>query len=261
MKFFITLTLISTLITGHSNANTLSVAEIVNRTNLNAFYQGDDGMGKARMKIIDAQGRVQVRQFYLLRRDIEEGGDQQFLIAFSRPSDVKGMIFRVEKHTQSDDDRWLYLPALDLVKRISASDKRTSFVGSHFFYEDISGRNTTLDNFTLQSQTDTHYLIKAVPKNPKTVEFKHYLLEINKSLMLPTKISYTNTNNEVYRIIEAKKIITIDDYPTVISSQVSLPLTGARTLMQFKGIQYNNKIPPHIFSERSLRHPPKRWLK
>jgi len=249
------------LLAHHGHSEELSVDDIIKRTNLTAFYQGKDGSSAARMKIIDEQGRVQMRQFHVLRRDIEDGGDQQFLISFSRPSDVKGMMFRVEKHVANDDDRWLYLPALDLVKRISASDKRTSFVGSHFYYEDISGRNTSLDNFELIKETDSYYFIKATPKNPSIVEFKSYVVEIKKDIMLPTKISYTNANNTVYRIIEAKKIKEINGFATVVSSQVSLPLTGARTLMQFKGVKYDNGIPANVFSERSLRNPPKRWFK
>lgn len=239
----------------------INVNDIIAKTNLKAFYQGDDASAIARMKIIDEQGRTQMRQFNILRRDIEDGADQQFLISFSRPSDVKGMMFRVEKHTKTDDDRWLYLPALDLVKRISASDKRTSFVGSHFYYEDISGRNTTLDNFTLLSQTDKNYVIKAVPKDPSLVEFVSYLITIEKATMLPINIRYTNKNGDVYRIIEAKKIKDIDGFSTVTSSQITLPLTGARTLMQFKGIKYNNGLPANVFTERSLRNPPKRWFK
>jgi len=242
-------------------AKTVSVNDIITQTNLSAFYQGEDARAVARMKIIDNQGRIQIRQFNILRRDIKDGGDQQFLIAFSRPSDVKGMMFRVEKHTTNHDDRWLYLPALDLVKRISASDKRTSFVGSNFYYEDISGRNTTLDNFTLVSQSANQYVINAVPKDASAVEFVSYQLTIDKSSMLPIKISYTNNTGAIYRIIEALSIKVIDGFHTVTSSRVSLPLTGARTLMQFKGIKYNNDLPSSVFSERSLRNPPTRWFK
>jgi len=265
MKYLSLMTLttvfLMSMLASASQATPMSVDDIIAKTNLSAFYQGNDALAVARMKIIDNQGRIQLRQFNILRRDINDGGDQQFLIAFSRPSDVKGMMFRVEKHTTTHDDRWLYLPALDLVKRISASDKRTSFVGSNFYYEDISGRNTTLDNFTLLSQTANQYVINAVPKDASAVEFVSYQLTIDKLSMLPVKISYTNNTGAIYRIIEALNIKVIDGFHTVTSSKVSLPLTGAHTLMQFKGIKYNNNLPSSVFSERSLRIPPKRWFK
>src|SRR6056297_3027565 len=112
------------------------------------------------MLITDSQGRRQLRQFTVLRRDVAEGGDQEFLVVFSRPSDVRGTVYLVEKHVDRDDDRWLYLPGLDLVKRISAGDKRTSFVGSHYFYEDVSGRLPSADRHELVETTDEHYVLR-----------------------------------------------------------------------------------------------------
>jgi len=57
----------------------------------------------------------------ILRRDVADGGDQKFYVYFLEPADVRKMVYMVWKHTDRDDDRWLYLPALDLVKRIAAS--------------------------------------------------------------------------------------------------------------------------------------------
>jgi hypothetical protein len=38
----------------------------------------------------------------------------------------------------SDDDQWLYLPALRRVRRIASSNRASSFVGSEFTYEDLT---------------------------------------------------------------------------------------------------------------------------
>ena len=128
---------------GLANANeavteksSASADQIVEASNLAAYYAGGDGKSMARLTIVDSNSREQQRIFTILRKDIADGGDQLFLVVFSRPADIKGTSFLVHKHPQTEDDRWLYLPALDLVKRISAGDKRTSFVGSHYFYED-----------------------------------------------------------------------------------------------------------------------------
>jgi hypothetical protein len=131
----------SCLLTGPLAAQNLTdVQEIVERANLAAYYAGDDGRARVRMTITDAQGRERIRQFVILRRDISEGGDQDYALLFERPADVRNTVFIVHKHVGKNDDRWLYLPDLDLVKRIAAGDERTSFVGSHFVYEDVSGR-------------------------------------------------------------------------------------------------------------------------
>ncbi len=227
-----------------------------------AYYAGDDGRSQARMMIVDSQGRKQVRQFTILRKDVEDNGDQKMLVFFSRPTDVKDTVFRVEKHTDAnqDDDRWLYLPALDLVKRISAGDKRTSFVGSHFFYEDVSGRATSEDNFELVEDGAQQLILKATPKNPDSVEFAHYVVKIDKSTAIPMAIEFFKSDGQVYRTVEAVKVETIQGHPTVVRSKVSDVQSGGYTLMEFRNSEYDLGIPDDVFSERSLRTPPKQWL-
>ena len=87
----------------------------------------------------------------MTRRTLQEGGEQRYFIFFHRPPDVRDMAFLVWKYPGRDDDRWLYVPALKLVRRIAASDKHTSFVGSDFSYEDVSGR---------EPEDDTHKLLR-----------------------------------------------------------------------------------------------------
>ncbi|MDF2180088.1 outer membrane lipoprotein-sorting protein [Aliiglaciecola sp. CAU 1673] len=238
----------------------MSATEIVKKAELAAYYAGDDGRSAARMLITDAQGRKQMRQFIILRKDQSDGGSQDMLVFFSRPADVKDTVFRVVKHTDKDDDRWLYLPGLDLVKRISAGDKRTSFVGSHFFYEDVSGRNTEQDNFTLLSETDSAYVLEGKPKDPSSVEFTRYEVTIDKENFLPTQIRFFNAQDQEYRHVEALKIETIQGHPTVTHSKVEDLINGGSTEMQFRFISYDLGLPEDIFTERSLRTPPRQWL-
>ena len=233
---------------------------IVDAANLAAYYGGDDGRSEVRMIISDAQDRQQRRQFTVLRRDVEEAGDQQFLVVFSQPSDVRGTVFLVHKHTTRDDDRWLYLPGLDLVKRISAGDKRTSFVGAHYFYEDVSGRPPEEDSHELVETTDEFYVLKHEPLNPSTVEFASYVTWINRDTFLPMKIEYTNPAGDVYRRVEVLGVEEVDGRPTVTTSRVSDLLTGGRTDMQFRFIKYDVGLPESVFTERSLRNPPRQWL-
>ena len=242
------------------------IASIIAKSEKAAYYAGGDGKSMARMIIVDSQGRKQMRQFTILRKDVldnegTETGDQKMLVFFSRPTEVKGTVFRVEKRTNinTDDDRWLYLPALDLVKRIAAGDKRTSFVGSHFFYEDVSGRAVSEDNFTMQNTADTHYVLRATPKNVGSVEFSHYIVEIDKQTYLPTLINFFKGDDN-YRRVEAVSVETVQGYPTVVRSKVSDLASGGYTLMEFRGIQYDIALPDSVFSERSLRVPPREFV-
>jgi len=234
--------------------------EIVEAANLAAYYAGADGRSEVRMIITDAQDRQQRRQFTVLRRDVGDGADQQFLVVFSQPSDVRGTVFLVDKHVERDDDRWLYLPGLDLVKRISAGDKRTSFVGAHYYYEDVSGRRPSDDEHELVETTDEHYVLDHVPVDPASVEFTRYRTWIDRDTFLPMKIEYTNPAGDVFRRVEVFEVEEIDGNPTVVTSRVSDLLTGGRTDMQFRYIAYDIGLPTDVFTERSLRNPPREWL-
>jgi hypothetical protein len=170
-------------------------------------------------------------------------------------------VFLVDKHIQRDDDRWLYLPGLDLVKRISAGDKRTSFVGAHYFYEDVSGRPPAEDTHQLIETTEEHYVLRHEPVDPSSVEFASYVTWIDKTTFLPMKIEYTNPAGKPYRRVEVFKVEAFDGHPTVTASRVSDLLGGGQTDMQFRFINYDIGVPEQLFSERSLRNPPKEWLK
>ena len=250
-----------TLSTAAQAQDRMDADTIVARANLASYYAGADGRSEVRMIIRDAQGREQRRQFTVLRRDVEDGQDQDFLVVFSQPSDVRGTVFLVQKNVGADDDRWLYLPGLDLVRRISAGDKRTSFVGAHYFYEDVSGRQPDEDKHNLIETTEEFYVLGHTPKNASSVEFVSYVTWIDRQTFLPMKIEYTNAAGRVYRRVEVLEVREIDGHPTVTRSRVSDLDSNGVTDMAFRYIAYDLGIPEDVFSERSLRRPPQDWLK
>ena len=265
MKYY-TARLIATLIAAPLLAGGLAaqdltdVGEIVARAYLAAYYAGSDGRAQVRMTISDAQGRERIRQFAILRRDVTDGGDQDYALLFSRPADVRNTVFLVKKHVETDDDRWLYLPGLDLVKRIAAGDKRTSFVGSHFLYEDVSGRGVEEDTHELVETSDAFYVVRNAPVDAGSVEFSSWTVWIDKSTFLPMKMEYVDDGGEVYRRIEALEVAEFGGHPTVTKMQVSDLRSGGTTVSEFSNVEYDLGIPESVFTERTLRSPSRRWF-
>jgi len=247
----------------------LSVQQIVDKTNHAAYYQGADGRAQVSMTITDGQGRTRSREFTILRRDDPPDGakddaftgGQTFYVYFHRPADVNKMAFMVHKHLDRDDDRWLYMPALDLLKRIAASDKRTSFVGSHFLYEDVSGRRTTDDKHELLDTTDNYYVLKNTPLDADKVEFASYTMWIHRGTFLPVKIEYLDKQGRAYRTYTAMKVETIQGRPTVTKSKMEDKNIGGHTVMEYSDVRYDVGLPADIFTERYLRQPPRKYLR
>jgi len=248
----------------------LTVDEIVKRANRVAYYQAKNGKANVSMTIIDSQARERSRQFTILRWDQpSEGdgsddtfcGDQKLYIYFHRPADVNKMVFLVWKHADKDDDRWLYMPSIDLVKRIAATDKRTSFVGSDYCYEDVSGRSIDDDTHELVEASDKYYVLKNVPKDPASVEFTHYVMHVHRETFVTVSVEFFHKKNEKYKEYAALKFEEVQDRPTITKASMKDLRSGSETVVEYKDVQYDIDLPEDIFSERYLRRAPQKYLR
>ncbi len=235
--------------------------EIVRRANLAAYYAGTSGQSDVAMTITDAQGRQRTREFRILRLNIQEGAEQKFYVYFRRPADVERMVYMVWKNIDKDDDRWLYLPALDLVRRIAAGDKRSSFAGSHFVYEDVSGRSITEDLHELLGEEENFYKLKHIPKDPRSVDFAYYFAWIDRESFLPVKAEYYDANAKLLRTVEAVEVQDVQGYPTVVKSKAVDVQRKGETTLHFTNVVYDVGLDDSIFTERYLRQPPTQWIR
>lgn len=253
-----------------AGADLTDVNKIVDNANRVAYYQGTDGKARVNMTIYDSQGRTRERRLTILRWDQPDaqgtGGDdycggQKIFAYFDRPADVNKTVFLVWKNLDKDDDRWMYLPALDLVKRISSTDKRTSFVGSNFYYEDVSGRNINDDTHELTKTTNDYYVLKNTPKKSDLVEFSYFEMWIHKQSFTVVKTDYYDKENKKYRTYEAVSVENIQGFPTVTKSKMTDLKSNGYTILEYSDVKYNTGITEDIFTERYLKKPPREFLK
>ena len=205
-----------------------------------------------------------LREMTMLRKNFgEAGGDQKYFIYFSQPQDVRDMTFMVYKYPQKDDDRWLFIPALNMVRRIAANDKRSSFVGSDFTYEDVSGRDIQDDTHTMVKEEKLGvrdcYVVKSTPK-AGGVDYSYKLSWIDKANFLPLKEEYYDKKGELSRLFTAEEIKDIKGVPTVTKRMMKNFLSGHRTEAAYIKADYNIGIENSLFSERYLKQPPKKWI-
>lgn len=254
LLFLISLSLLLCL--SMAQAADLTAMQIVERANQVAYYAGDDGRSDVQMTIFSANGTTRNREFTMLRKNLA-GGDQKFYVYFRAPADVYEMAYLVWKNQARPDDRWLWLPALNLKKRIAPGDKRTSFVGSDFYYEDVSGRGIEEDNHELVEEMPDYYLIKSTPKQPGEVDFAYFQTKIDKESFLPLKAEYFDAGGKPYRVVEALEIKNIQGFPTVMVAEARDLRADTRTRNEFTKVAYDVGLDERIFTERFLRRPPR----
>ncbi len=236
--------------------------EIIVKSRLAFYYAGTDMKTKVSMELIDRDGRKRIRELTMLRKNDQDGRRQRYFIYFHQPAEVKDMTFMVYKYPDKDADRWLFIPAIDLVKRIAANDKFSSFVGSDFTYEDVSGRNPDEDahTFLRKDKLDGKdcFVVESTPKQGS--EYAKRVSWIDSMNFLPLKEEFYDKQNELYRQFEAGKVEDIDGIFTVTKRSVQNVKSGHRTEVSYQEIKYNLGIGDDVFSERYLRKPPLQWL-
>ena len=149
------------------------------------------------------------------------------------------------------------------MNRIAARDSRSSFVGSDFTYEDISGRDIVADTHTLlkEDQVDGRkvYLVESKPNSPS--EYARKLAWIDQTTFLPLKEEYYDIQGALYKVFTADEIKEIQGLPTAMKRTMADVKTGHKTEVVFERVQYNVGIGEDLFSERYLRRPPEKWIK
>jgi len=246
------------------SAQELDAEKIMQKSHMALFYAGDDGAAEVTMNIVNSKGKERLREFTMLRLDESDGGEQKYYTYFRKPSDVSRLTFMVHKIPNAADNRWLYIPSVDLVKRISADDKNSSFVGSDFTYEDVSGRHWSEDNHKILREDKLGernvYVIESVPKE-KYKGFSRKVTFIDKEHWLPLKEEYYDKKDRLARIFTAEKVEDVDGIMTATLRKMENVKKKQHTTVEFTNIEYNVGMKSDIFTERYLKNPPRKFIK
>ncbi len=230
------------------------------------YYAGDDMAARVVMTLTTASGQQRVRDMTMLRRNTESGAAadsrQKYFMYFHSPTDVRGTAFLVSKEPGRDADRWLFVPALNLVQRIAARDAESSFVGSDFSYEDVSGRPLPADTRQLLREESLNgkpcYVIESVPKD--RAGFTRKLAWIDRATFLPLKEEYYDAQKQLARVFTADEVREVDGIPTILKRTMKNVKSSHQTTVEFRQVRYHAGLTDEVFTERSLRRPPSPWI-
>ncbi|MFQ5570956.1 MAG: outer membrane lipoprotein-sorting protein [Rhodothermales bacterium] len=247
-----------------ATAQELSGQEIARKARQAFYYAGDDIKARVLMKLISERGKERTRELTMLRLDNGDAEEQKYYMYFHRPADVRAMAFMVWKYPGKDDDRWLYVPAIKLVQRIAADDKNSSFVGSDFSYEDVSGRTLEDDTHSLLREEmldgTPAYVLESVPREAKSAYYSRKVAWIDKDTFLPLKEEYYDGRGTLYKTFTAEQIEEIQGIPTIMKRTMTNVQNGHRTEVTFPEVKYNVGLKDNLFSERYLRNAPREWV-
>lgn len=233
---------------------------IVARSQEAFYYPGADLKARVMMTLVSATGQTRLRELTMLRRN-GKGGDQQYFIYFHQPADVRGMTFLVLKYPTRDDDRWLFVPAINLVRRLAARDSAQSFVGSDFTYEDIGGRELDDYTYTLLDENASWtapdgsrhaaWILESKSRDANA-RFPRVVSTIRKDILVAVRAEIYNRRNEKQKTFEAKRVEKIGAYWTVMAMTMADAAEGTRTDLVVEKAEYNVGLKASDFTRVQL---------
>ncbi|MDF1874486.1 outer membrane lipoprotein-sorting protein [Sulfurimonas sp. SAG-AH-194-I05] len=225
--------------------------------------EGDNSISKMTMIMTDKNGKKRVRNLKTFTK--EKGEDTLKLMFFLTPADVKNTAFLTYDYEDSkkDDDQWLYLPALQKVKRIASSDKSSSFMGSDFTYSDMTSRNVADYTYKIMKEKKVKghmtWQMLVTPKTQEIVEETGYTKSIvfvrQDNFVIVQALNYIKVGKKL-KYMMVKGLEKIDGIWTITEIQMVTKKgkkTLHKTVFTFSGIEYNKDLDESLFTTRTLQ--------
>ncbi len=220
----------------------------------------DDGFGDftagMTMVLRDRHGRESVRRMRFKVLEVQGDGDKS-LFVFDEPPDVRGTALLTHAHVNTQDDQWLYLPALKRVKRINAARRSGSFMGSEFSYEDMSSHE--VEEYTYKYLRDepcgelTCTVIEQAPLDKKSGYSRKLVWQDTGELRTWKVELYDRRGSHLKTLTLANYQQYLDRYWRAGEQTMVNHLTGAATVLQWTGFQFRTDLDDGEFSRTALR--------
>ncbi|MCY3821641.1 MAG: outer membrane lipoprotein-sorting protein [Gammaproteobacteria bacterium] len=216
---------------------------------------GDHTAGMT-MVLRDRQGRESVRQMRFKVLEVEGDGDKS-LFVFDQPRDVQGTALLTHAHVNTQNDQWLYLPALKRVKRISASRRSGAFMGSEFSYEDMS--SPEVDEYTYRYLRDepcgelTCTVIEQFPLDEKSGYSRKVIWQDTGELRTWKMELYDRRGSHLKTLTFADYRQYLDQYWRAGEQTMVNHLTGASTVLEWTDFRFRTDLDEGEFTQTALR--------
>ncbi len=218
-----------------------------------------DMTGDLIMTLTTSRGETRVRnmKFYSKKKNENES---MMLIKIIAPADVRGTAFLTIEHQNRDDDRYLYLPALRRVKKITASGKGGNFMSSDFTYYDMG--KPKLNDWTYKrlpdATVDGHpcFVVEARAASPKIAKETGYskiVRWIRKDTFTTLKAVFYDRDGKKWKVLtvpEVQKINGVWFSTVMVMHDVQIDHTSK---MEFKNLKINTGVPARFFTTRYLQ--------
>lgn len=203
------------------------------------------------MTITTADGQTLTREMQTWSE-----GTAKRIIKFTAPADIKGSGFLTITAADGSEEKLVYLPALDRVRRIAGGQQGDSFFGSDFTYEDITGLDQADYTHELLGVRDgPTYMVEAVPTPASGSSYERLVIEVPEATLVPQRVEYYRAG-ELVKVLTVTGLAEVAGYTVATERRMESVRDGKATTVTVitqSNLVLDEVLPADLFTERFLR--------
>ncbi len=221
-----------------------------------------DAKSEITMTLSNSDGEQRVRKLVTMTKLKPDGVNNMRVLRFLAPADIKGTVTLLIEQSGTDDDMWIYLPALKKTWRLVSDNKRDSFIGSDLTFGDLIGHkpadwtSTLLREETLDGKTV--YIIESIPKDEAIKSQTGYskrLLWVDKNNFTALKTDYWDETGQLLKSIHVSDVRLVDvDRAKWQFMQLDAEnrQSDHKTVLRFDDYRVNQGLADELFTSHAL---------
>lgn len=217
---------------------------------------GRDVTTSGKMELIEGGRAPRVRELVTYRL-VRGGGESSVLLRFLEPPDIAGTGLLSVDRADGGNEQWLYLPALDRVRRVAGDRKGGRFVGSDIYFEDLQERKPVRDTHRIigkETLAGTACdILESVPVDAASSVYRKRVSWVDPATALVHRVDYYEKDDKEPSkrwLLVAKK--QIQGYWTVTESRMTDLATGHQTRVTIDIARYDRRLPAKLFGNQAL---------
>lgn len=237
----------------HAEAHVDGPSQLLERAFANLY--ADDYVQTMELSTRAEAMRPMTRTLQITRKQSVRPG--KALVRFLEPFDIRRTSVLILENDGSTDDLYVYLPALDLTRRVSAAQRADSFFGTDLSYEDIEPKRA--EDYEVRAVVEdameedcVRLEIRATPDFESTYDHMVSCIETERAVIRWT--DFFRRGRLVKRLeIDEGSIESIGDRFIPFLMTMRTLRTGSETQVRTRKYELAAEIPERLFSTWNLQ--------
>lgn len=217
---------------------------------------GKDATSALTMTLTEKGRNPRIRKMITYRKD-DRANEVATLIRFTEPADIEGTGLLTIDLADGDSNQWIYLPAMERVRRIDSNRKGGRFVNSDYYYEDLRDRKVTMDTHRVIGRENLGgvacEVLESIPVKPGNSVYSKRISWIDTTTLLPLRIDFFEKREDQpsKRLLVTKRE-KIQAYWTVLDSTLTDLGNEHQTRLSVEKVLYDRRLPARLFTTQLL---------